>query len=114
MKHILLATFVLISFTACNEVFKDEQVAEKPVWIAQASAPRQCVPPTFTSLEEAISQLKENDIEVLNSNEKNFIVCAACTCPTGIVYEALISSKDLAKAEELGWSPADEDDELAE
>lgn len=111
MKRLLLSTFVFISFTACSEVFNNEQVAHKPVWIEQASAPQQCVTPTFTSLQDALDQLKENDIKVFKSNEQNFVVCTACTCPTGIVYQALIEQSDLSKAEGRGWSRSDEGDD---
>jgi hypothetical protein len=111
MKYILLSTLLFLSFTSCDDAFKNEQTSEQPVWIQQASAPQQCITPTFTSLENATSQLKENDIEVIASNEQNFVVCEACSCPTGIVYQALINPNDLSKAEGLGWTTLDEGDD---
>ena len=98
-----------ILLTGCN-VFQNEQSSER-VWMFVPSAERQCITPEYSSLEEAVNQLTQNDITVLNSNELNYVVCEACTCPTGIQYNALINSADENKAVNLGWQRVDEGDD---
>lgn len=104
----LLLGCVLI--LGCNDIFQNEQSSEQ-IWMFVASAERQCITPEYSSLKEAVSQLTENDIPVLNSKELNYVVCEACTCPTGIQYNALINSTDEDKAVTLGWQRVDEGDD---
>lgn len=106
--------FTVILFFGCNDLFQNEQSKESPVWVFVASAERQCITPEYSSLEEAVEQLAENDVQVLNSKELNFVVCEACSCPTGIHYNALIDQKDQSKAFELGWQRVDEGDDTPE
>lgn len=79
-----------------------------------ASAEQQCITPEYSSLEVALKQLTDNNISVLNSRELNYVVCEACTCPTGIQYNALIKAEDQQKAIELGWQRVDEGDDTPE
>lgn len=107
--HII--SIVLILFTggvllslACQDVFLNEQSGGTTIWIEQASAPHQCIPLTFHSEEEAVQQLKANNIRVFSSDTRSaFAVCRACSCPTGTVYLALIYEEQLGQAEQLGW-----------
>ena len=107
--YIIIVTF--IGLTGCEELFKNEQGnLDELVWVGQASGPRQCVAPTFTSLDDAVEKLRTSNIEVFDSTEADFGVCAACSCPTGIVFYAQISASDLPKAIDNGWSEIAEDD----
>lgn len=108
--HILLLSLSLL-FINC---LQNEQMSGVPIWIQVASAERQCITPDYTSLEDAISELEENNIPVLNSNELNFITCEACSCPTGIIYQAQIQGNYLENATQLGWQIVDEGDDTTE
>jgi hypothetical protein len=102
MKSLFFFLFlILFSSPFCN--FDKTQ---NLVWIEVASAERQCITPTYSSLEDALNQLTSNNIEVFDQKEISFIVCAACSCPTGIVYQAQINDSDADKAENLGWGEA--------
>ncbi|RNC79356.1 MAG: hypothetical protein ED557_14835 [Balneola sp.] len=105
--------FMLLFLSSCSG-FLNEQELEESIWIGIASAERQCIFPDFASLKEAVVQLEENQIPVLDSREVVHGVCLACSCPTGIVYQALINKQFLDEAEELGWSMVDEGDDTTE
>lgn len=104
---------ISILFIGCNDIFQNEQSSEQ-VWMFVASAERQCITPEYSSLDEALNQLIQSDIPVFNSKEINYVVCEACTCPTGIQYNALINSADEDKAVTLGWQRVDEGDDTLE
>ncbi len=110
----LYRTLLLFSvlFLGCNDLFQNEQPDR--VWMFVASAEQQCITPNYSSLEEAVNQLENNSISVLSSREINFVVCEACTCPTGIQYNALINAEDQGKAIELGWKRVDEGNDIPE
>ncbi len=99
MKSLFFFLFLFfISSPVCNyDEFKNL------LWIEVASGDQQCIPPTYSSLENAIEQLTSNNIEVFDQKEVNFPVCLACICPTGIVYQAQIMESDLNRAIALGW-----------
>ena len=111
MKYFL---FSLVIIFGCQNPFQNEQdrLSNDPIWVEIASAERQCIVPDFASLEEAISQLKDNNILVLRSRELSIIVCRACSCPTGIVYQAEIRGTSLPIARNLGWEVVDESHNL--
>ncbi|MBO6793964.1 MAG: hypothetical protein JJ895_08640 [Balneolaceae bacterium] len=105
MKSALSFLFLTFLFTSCtmfNGLFEEPN----RLWIEVASAERQCIPPDYTSLEDAINQLEDDGIEVFDKDELNLVVCRACSCPTGTIYRAYITESDLDDAEELGWSRA--------
>ena len=107
MKSLFFFLFlILFSSPVCN--FDKTQ---ELIWIEVASAEQQCIPPTYTSLDNAVNQLTSNDIEVFDQNEVVFGVCFACICPTGIVYQAQIRFADLDKAEKLGWAEVNNDED---
>lgn len=100
MKSVAAILFLIIfSSPVCN--FDESQNFQ---WVEVASGDRQCIPPNYASLEDAIEQLTSNNIEVFDQKEVGFLVCEACSCPTGIVYQALIDKSDVSRAENLGWS----------
>lgn len=102
MKSIFIFLFLtIITSPVCNF---DEY--KNLVWIEVASGEQQCIPPTYVSLDDAIELLTSNNIEVFDQKEVNFIVCRACSCPTGIVYQAQITESDFEKAENIGWAEA--------
>lgn len=107
MKYLL---FSLLLIFGCQNPFQNEQdrLSNDPIWVQKASAERQCIIPDYSSLEEAISQLEDNNILVLQSKELSFIVCRACICPTGIVYQAQIRGTSLLIAQNLGWEIVDD------
>lgn len=113
MKRYFLPAFLFAILLSCGS-FLNEQELEESIWIGIASAERQCITPDFASLKEAELQLKENQIPVLDSKEVVHGVCLACSCPTGIIYQALISTQFLDKAEKLGWNTVDEGDDTTE
>ncbi len=112
MKTWVFPLFLFLLLTSCSD-FVNEQELEESIWIGIASAERQCITPDFASLEEAELQLKKNQIPVLDSKEVAHAVCLACSCPTGVVYQALINGQFLEKAEKLGWSTVDEEDDTS-
>ncbi len=98
-KTLLFLSILLFSCTMFDGLFEEPE----RLWVEVASGERQCIPPDYASLDEAISQLEDNNIEVFDSDEHNLVVCRACHCPTGITYRACINKSDLEDAEELGW-----------
>ena len=102
-----LSTFMVLfvtSLIACDGLFENEQGNHDDlIWVGQPNAPQQCGPTTFKSLEDAIQSLNESNIGVFDSTEVSFPVCAACICPTGIIYYAEISASDSIKAKANGW-----------
>lgn len=111
---ISIFAFILFILSGCGSIFENEQVSLNYIWVSQVSAPQQCIPPTFADLEAAVSQLESNKITVSDSSTTTHMVCEACSCPTGIIYNALILKEDLTKAESLGWQRVDEGDDTAE
>ena len=109
---LFFTAFLLIS--GCSSLFENEQISSNYIWVSQASAPQQCIPPTFANLEAAVSQLESNEISVSDSSTTTHPVCLACSCPTGIIYNALILEDDLPKAESMGWQRVDEGDDTPE
>lgn len=102
IPFLFLFLFVL---TTCTP-FEIDSSDSVRLWIEVASGDQQCIPPTYASLEDAIEQLTSNNIKVFDQKEISLVVCAACICPTGIVYQAQISDSDFEDAEDLGWSEA--------
>lgn len=103
MKSTLSFLFLTTLLASCSMF---DGLFEEPdrIWIEVASAERQCIPPDYTSLEDAINQLENNGIDVFDKDTLSMPVCAACSCPTGIIYRAYINESDLEDAEELGWT----------
>ncbi len=83
-------------------MFNLNEETEK-IWVEVASGERQCIPPTYSSLGDAISQLTSNEIRVYDEETVSFATCSTCTCPTGIIYRAQIGEPDLEEAQSLGW-----------
>tara|TARA_R110000868_G_scaffold1211_1_gene9277 strand:- start:48082 stop:48426 length:345 start_codon:yes stop_codon:yes gene_type:complete len=111
--HLSLLFFVLL-FSGCSNPFQNEQGSTAPIWVQVASAEQQCITPEYSSLEEAIQELKDDNITVIDSRELNLVVCEACSCPTGIIYQAEIKKNDLEKAAQLGWEALGEGDDTPE
>lgn len=111
MRTLTAFLFLILTISGCGSFFENEQVLKDRVWVSQVSAPQQCIPPTFANLEAAVSQLESNEITVSDSSTTMHAVCEACSCPTGIIYNALILEEDLPKAENLGWQRVDEGDD---
>lgn len=103
MNYFKLFLFLGLILTSACTMFDGLFQEPDRLWIEVASGERQCIPPTYASLDEAIDQLESNGIDVYDSETLNFIVCAACSCPTGIVYRAYIDNSDLGAAKDLGW-----------
>ncbi len=106
MKRFVFTLSLFLLAIGCDG-FLNEQELEEPVWVGIANAERQCITPDFASLEDAEFQLKQNQIPVLNSREILHGTCSACSCPTGVSYQALINKQFLEKAEDLGWQRVD-------
>jgi len=103
-QFVLFLTVIL--FGSCTNYVNPFDNPEL-TWIEVASGERQCIAPTYPSLENATDLLSRNGIEVFESTTLNFPVCEACSCPTGTVYQAQIRLLDFDKAEGLGWSERD-------
>ena len=111
IRSIAISLFIL---SGCSTFFENEQLSKDYIWVSQASAPQQCIPPTFADLGAAVAQLESNEITVSDSSATTHAVCEACSCPTGIIYNALILKDDLSDAENLGWQRMDEGDDTSE
>ena len=73
------------------------------IWVEVPSGEHACIPPTYTSIEDEVSQLTRNNIKVFDQVIFTFPVCKACHCPTGINYQAQIEKSNLLRAERLNW-----------
>lgn len=104
---------LILCYLGCANPFQNEQTNDG-LWVQVASAEKQCITPDYSSLEDALQQLIENNIPVINSKELAFPVCEACSCPTGIVYLAQIDKNHLSDAQNLGWQESDEGDDTLE
>jgi hypothetical protein len=109
-RYILLA--LLTIFLSCGDSSTNN--GDQFEWVQVASAPQQCIPPTYNSLQQAVEQLTVNGIAVFDSRRETFPVCQACTCPTGIVFKAQINSGQVSQALQLGWELDDEGDDTAD
>ncbi|MBO6536365.1 MAG: hypothetical protein JJ966_09090 [Balneolaceae bacterium] len=98
-KTLLFLSIILFSCTMFDGLFEEPE----RLWIEVASGERQCIPPDYASLDEAIKQLEDSGIDVFDKETLVVPVCEACSCPTGIYYRAYINKSDLDDAEELGW-----------
>ncbi len=105
------ALLLALLLWGCEYPFQNEQNKDAPIWVFVESAERQCITPDYSSLEEAVQQLENNNIQVFDSSEVNYVVCRACTCPSGTNYNALINLEDENNALELGWQRVDEGDD---
>ncbi|MBN1697615.1 MAG: hypothetical protein JW881_08890 [Spirochaetales bacterium] len=72
------------------------------VWVARPSG-IQCEVTYYENAMEARDHLESAGITVLNMRVATYPVITLCGVPTGTVYEALIRTEDLEKAEALGW-----------
>jgi hypothetical protein len=113
MNRLILYILALFIFS-CNNSVTDDAETLPLEWVSVASAPQQCVPSTYDSLQKAVQQLTGNGIEVYDSRQETFDVCAACSCPTGIVYKAQIEGNDVTEAIELGWQQDNEGDDTSD
>lgn len=93
---------MIVLFATC-EAFKNEQADTPSMWIEHASGV-QCRPPVFQSEDDAASFLESKGIIVFDTSIRNTIVCHACGCPSGLIYQALIDSTKFSIADNLGWS----------
>lgn len=73
------------------------------IWVEVPSGEEACTPPTYASIEDAVTELNTNTIKVFDQETFTFPVCRACHCPTGINYRAQIEKSNLLKAERLNW-----------
>ena len=105
-KHILLYFIFALSLTniGCESIFLNEQSTDDTQWIKHTAAAEQCIPYEFETIEDALKELSQANIEVLSSKKVEFPVCRACFCPVGLEYYALIAQKQLPTAVEIGWT----------
>tara|TARA_A100001015_G_scaffold308732_1_gene406849 strand:- start:109 stop:477 length:369 start_codon:yes stop_codon:yes gene_type:complete len=105
-KQILLYVVFALSLTntGCESIFLNEQSTDFTQWIKHAAAVEQCIPYEFATIEDALKELSQANIEVLSSKKIEFSVCSACFCPVGLEYYALIAQKQLTTAVEIGWT----------
>jgi hypothetical protein len=76
---------------------------EGTIWIEHASG-YQCSAPEFPTIQSAAQELTSAGITPIRMKEVYFPTCLACSCPNGLIYQALIKEEDLEKSESLGWS----------
>ena len=105
-KQILLYIIFALSLTntGCESIFLNEQSNDVTQWIKHAAAAEQCIPFEFETIEDALKELSQANIEVLSSKKVEFPVCKACFCPVGLEYYALIAQKQLPTAVKIGWT----------
>jgi len=105
-KHILLYFIFALSLTniGCESIFLNEQSTDATQWIKHVAAAEQCIPYEFETIEDALKELSQANIEVFSSKKVEFPVCQACFCPVGLEFYALISQKQLPTAVEIGWT----------
>ena len=105
-KQILLYVIFALSLTntGCESIFLNEQSTDYTQWIKHVAAVEQCIPYEFATIEDALKELSQANIEVLSSKKIEFSVCSACFCPVGLEYYALIAQKQLTTAVEIGWT----------
>ncbi len=72
------------------------------VWIG-VDAGFQCAPLEYPTLQDAVLELQSNGINVFNTATLSTPVCAACGCPDGRTWVAMIMRTNLDKALALGW-----------
>lgn len=60
--------------------------------------------PIYPQIEDAISALEEQGVEVLRSEPVSMLVCEACGCPTSEHYRVQIEAGDLETAIAIGWT----------
>ena len=105
-KQILFYVIFALNLTntGCESIFLNEQSIEVTQWIKHAAGVEQCIPYEFETIEDALKELSQANIEVLSSKKVEFPVCRACFCPVGLEYYALIAQKQLPTAVEIGWT----------
>ena len=105
-KQILFYVIFALNLTntGCESIFLNEQSIEVTQWIKHAAGVEQCIPYEFATIDDALKELSQANIEVLSSKKIEFPVCRACFCPVGLEYYALIAQKQLPTAVEIGWT----------
>ena len=105
-KQILFYVIFALNLTntGCESIFLNEQSIEVTQWIKHAAGVEQCIPYEFATIDDALKELSQANIEVLSSKKIEFPVCRACFCPVGLEYYALIAQKQLPTAVEIGWA----------
>jgi hypothetical protein len=63
----------------------------------------QCEDPLYPDLKSATTALEDAGISVQEAEEVEYVVCAACGCPTSLHYRILIDPADLNTALSLSW-----------
>ncbi len=69
----------------------------------QHPAGAQCEEIRYPDLASAVTDLETAGIQVINAEQIEMDVCAACGCPTSTQFRAEISADDLNMALALGW-----------
>ena len=58
-------------YAGCDSIFLNEQSLDRTQWIKHAAGVEQCVPYEFASIQEALNELREANIDVLSSKKWN-------------------------------------------
>ena len=105
-KQILHYVIFALSLTNtdCEPIFLNEQTTDDTQWIKHATAAEQYIPYEFETIEDALKELSQANVKMLNSKKVEFPECLACFCPVSLEYYEPIAQKQLPTAVEIGWT----------